>query len=80
MRCHRRSGFLCWLLICCLAAAIHTTPAFAKQRVDLIVAHGIVVTMDGQRRILEDGAIAVQGDAIAAVDTTAKYRRHVRIG
>ena len=27
--------------------------------------------MDEKRRILEDGAIAVQGDAIAAVDTTA---------
>jgi 5-methylthioadenosine/S-adenosylhomocysteine deaminase len=27
--------------------------------------------MDGTRRILENGAIAVQGDAIAAIDTTA---------
>jgi 5-methylthioadenosine/S-adenosylhomocysteine deaminase len=59
------------LLMCCLAAAIPATPALAKQRVDLIVVHGIVVTMDGKRRILEDGAIAVQGDAIAAVDATA---------
>src|SRR6202046_3159744 len=62
---------LCWLLICCLPAAIYATPAFAKQRVDLIVVHGTVVTMDAKRRILEDGAIAVQGDAIAAVDATA---------
>jgi 5-methylthioadenosine/S-adenosylhomocysteine deaminase len=62
---------LCWLLICCLPAAIHATPAYARQRVDLIVVHGTVVTMDGTRRILENGAIAVQGDAIAAIDTTA---------
>jgi 5-methylthioadenosine/S-adenosylhomocysteine deaminase len=62
---------LCWLLICCLAGAIQATPAFAKPRVDLIVNHGTVVTMDGKRRILEDAAIAVQGDAIAAVDSTA---------
>src|ERR1700735_3637756 len=62
---------LCRLLICCLPAAIYATPAFAKQRVDLVEAHGTVVTMDGQRRILEDGAIAVQGGAIAAVDATA---------
>ena len=68
---------LCWLLICCLAAAIHATPAFAKQRVDLIVVHGTVVTMDGTRRILENGAIAVQGDAIAAIDSKREYRRHV---
>jgi 5-methylthioadenosine/S-adenosylhomocysteine deaminase len=61
---------LSWLLICCLAAAIPATPAFAKQRVDLIVVHGTVVTMDGQRRILENGAIAVQGDDIAAIDAT----------
>src|ERR1700735_3711583 len=62
---------LCRLLICCLPAAIYATPAFAKQRVDLIVVHGTVVTMDGKRRVLENGAIAVQGDAIAAVDATA---------
>jgi 5-methylthioadenosine/S-adenosylhomocysteine deaminase len=71
---HRKSGgglSLSWLLVCCLAIAIRATPAFAKQRVDLIVVHGTVVTMDEKRRILKDGAIAVQGDAIAAVDTTA---------
>jgi 5-methylthioadenosine/S-adenosylhomocysteine deaminase len=44
-------------------------PALAKQRVDLLVVHGTVVTMDGTRRIVDDGAIAVQGDAIAAVDS-----------
>src|SRR5450631_4581574 len=60
----------CCLLVCCLAAAIPATPVFAKQRVDLIVVHGTVVTMDGKRRILENGAIAVQGDAIAAIDAT----------
>ena len=60
-----------WLLICCLVAALHAGTAFAKQRADLIVVHGTVVTMDGKRRILEDGALAVQGDAIAAIDATA---------
>jgi 5-methylthioadenosine/S-adenosylhomocysteine deaminase len=68
----RRSQSLCWLLICCLPAALYARPAIARQRVDLIVAHGTVVTMDGTRRILEDGAIAVQGDAIAAIDSSAK--------
>jgi hypothetical protein len=66
----RRLQSLCRLLICCLAAAISATPAFAKQRVDLIVSHGTVVTMDGKRRILQNGAIAVQGDAITAIDAT----------
>src|ERR1700677_1572870 len=66
-----RWQILHWLLICCLPAAVHATPALARQRVDLIVVHGTVVTMDGTRRILENGAIAVQRDAIAAVDTAA---------
>ena len=63
----RRLG---WWLIGCLAA-FHAAPASARQVIDLIVQHGTVVTMDGTRRILQDGAIAIQGDAIAALDTTA---------
>jgi 5-methylthioadenosine/S-adenosylhomocysteine deaminase len=35
-----------------------------KEKVDLLVTGGTIVTMDGERRILEDGAIAVKGDAI----------------
>jgi 5-methylthioadenosine/S-adenosylhomocysteine deaminase len=65
-----RCQSLSWLLLCCLTAAIPAKPALAKQRVDLIVVHGTIVTMDGERRILENGAIAVQGDAIAAIDAT----------
>ena len=38
-----------------------------KQEVDLIVSGGIIVTMDGARRILQDGSVAVKGDAIVAV-------------
>jgi len=43
--------------------------AFAQQKqgVDLIVSHGIVVTMDGARAIYQDGAVAVRGDSIVAV-------------
>jgi 5-methylthioadenosine/S-adenosylhomocysteine deaminase len=52
-------------------AVFHAKPAFAKERVDLLVVHGTVVTIDRTRRILDDGAIAVQGDAIAAVDSNA---------
>jgi 5-methylthioadenosine/S-adenosylhomocysteine deaminase len=38
-----------------------------KQEVDLIVSGGIVVTMDGARKILRDGSVAVKSDAIVAV-------------
>jgi 5-methylthioadenosine/S-adenosylhomocysteine deaminase len=63
-----------WLLLCC------ALPAFAKQRVDLIVLHGTVVTMDANHRILQDGAVAIQGDAIAAVDTAANIQSNYDSG
>jgi 5-methylthioadenosine/S-adenosylhomocysteine deaminase len=34
---------------------------------DLLIAGATVITMDGERRVIEDGAIAVVGDSIAAV-------------
>jgi 5-methylthioadenosine/S-adenosylhomocysteine deaminase len=43
-----------------------------KTKVDLLVTGGIVVTMDGPRRILEDGAVAVKGDEILAVASRAE--------
>jgi len=48
-----------------------------SKKVDLIVAGGTVVTMDGARTVYDDGAVAVSGDAIVAVGSTreieAKY-------
>ncbi len=43
----------------------------AKKKVDLLVTGGAVVTMDADRRFIEDGAIAVQGDAIVTVGPRA---------
>jgi 5-methylthioadenosine/S-adenosylhomocysteine deaminase len=43
-----------------------------KEKVDLLIAGGMVVAMDGERRILEDGAVAVRGDAILAVGPRAE--------
>ncbi|HEY6264300.1 MAG TPA: amidohydrolase [Candidatus Acidoferrum sp.] len=43
-----------------------------KEKVDLLVSGGTVVTMDGERRILEDGAIAVKGDVIVALGPRAE--------
>jgi 5-methylthioadenosine/S-adenosylhomocysteine deaminase len=37
------------------------------KRVDLIVSGGTVVTMDASRRVIEDGAVAVEGGRIVAV-------------
>ena len=56
----------------CVAVAIAgaSTCALAqqkKQQADLIIAGGTVVTMDAERRIVEDGAIVAKGDVILDV-------------
>ena len=43
-----------------------------KERVDTIVTGGTVVTMDGQRRLYDSGAVAVTGDTIVAVGSLAE--------
>ncbi|MEJ7848437.1 MAG: amidohydrolase [Pyrinomonadaceae bacterium] len=39
----------------------------AGQSVDLLILGGTVISMDGERRIIEDGAVAVKADKIVAV-------------
>jgi 5-methylthioadenosine/S-adenosylhomocysteine deaminase len=49
-----------------------------KEKVDLIVTGGTVVTMDGTRAIYDDGMLAVKGDTIVATgprsELEAKYQ------
>jgi 5-methylthioadenosine/S-adenosylhomocysteine deaminase len=42
-------------------------PVLAKEKADVLVTGGTVVTMDAQKRVIEDGAVAVRGDSIIAV-------------
>src|ERR1700694_4734114 len=42
-----------------------------KEKVDMVVAGGTVVTMNAERRIIEDGAVAVKGDTIVTVGSRA---------
>ena len=41
---------------------------------DLLIAHASVLTMDDQRRILDDGAVAIRGREIVAVGPTAELQ------
>jgi len=50
-----------------LALVITASHAVAKTSVDLVLTHGTVVTMDTQRRVLEDSAVAVSGEVIVAI-------------
>jgi 5-methylthioadenosine/S-adenosylhomocysteine deaminase len=43
---------------------------------DLLIAGGIVVTMDAQRRLIEDGAVFVRGSSIAAVGKRSDLAPH----
>ena len=46
--------------------------AQSKNKADLIISGGTVVSMDGQRTIYDDGAIVVTGDTIVAVGPRAQ--------
>src|SRR5262245_33244082 len=52
--------------------------AQAPRQVSLIVHNGIVVTMDGARRVIDNGAVAVDGSDIVAVDTDDAIRKQFR--
>jgi 5-methylthioadenosine/S-adenosylhomocysteine deaminase len=45
--------------------------ASAAEPVDLIVSARFVMTMDGTARVINDGAVAVRGERILAIDTKA---------
>lgn len=60
--------YLCLFLLLCGSVAV----AAAKERADLIVAHGTVVTMDAQKQVIDDGAVAVRGDSIVGMGTTSQ--------
>ncbi len=48
----------------------------SPRHADLVVAHGLVVTMDAQRRVLPDAAVAITGDTILDIDSSATIAGH----
>jgi 5-methylthioadenosine/S-adenosylhomocysteine deaminase len=45
---------------------------------DLLISGGTVVTMDAEFRVIEDGAVAVEGDTIAAIGKRAELEARIR--
>ncbi len=64
----RAAGTIAGLLV----ALIGTVLAEAPRRVSLVITNGVVVTMDGARRIVSPGAVAIDGSRIVAVDAATK--------
>src|SRR5258706_13497676 len=57
------------LLLALLLVLAGASSAFAQKRkstVDLIISGGTVVTMDGSRRVIENGGVAIKGGRILA--------------
>ncbi len=56
-----------------LTYSIARQPIFAEQpsAASLVITNGIVITVDGARRVLNPGAVAINGAEIVAVDTPA---------
>src|SRR5687767_12695742 len=54
-----------------IAAPIAWSIGIAQQTASLIVSNGMVITVDGSRRIFNPGSIAINGTDIVAIDTPA---------
>src|SRR6201990_940795 len=81
MRANLKRTLLCLALLshAFLFDAHAARPQRAK-RVDLIVSGGTVVTMDAARRVIEDGAVAVEGGRIVAVGKSRDIARRYVAG
>ncbi|HKM83193.1 MAG TPA: amidohydrolase [Candidatus Acidoferrum sp.] len=70
-RCFRCSSLRCFLILLCLLGAKPAleaqTPAKEAVSVDLLITGGTIVTMDADRRVIENGFIAVRGDTIVSL-------------
>ena len=62
------------ILMASLSTPLTALTEIPAERVDLLVRGGTIVTMDGARRVIEDGAIAVRGGRIVAVGTRAEIQ------
>jgi 5-methylthioadenosine/S-adenosylhomocysteine deaminase len=61
-----------------LAAMVAVSAQNAPREVELVVTGGTVVTMDGAGRLLDAGAVAIDGADIVAVDTADTIAKQFR--
>jgi len=66
-----------WLLAMSAASAIGQESAKQAVSVDLFISGATIITMDGERRIIENGEIAVLGDSIIGVGPAPLFPKGV---
>jgi 5-methylthioadenosine/S-adenosylhomocysteine deaminase len=72
-RCMRASLNRCLLALMILFAGLIVPARLpAKEKADLLVTGGTVVTMDSARRVLVNGAVAVRGDSILDIGSSGE--------
>jgi cytosine/adenosine deaminase-related metal-dependent hydrolase len=76
----RHSKMLALSLFGTLFAFPGAVQAAGVERADILITDGTVITMDRDRRVIDNGAIAIVGKRIAAVGTTAELRARFSVG
>ena len=66
------------VVVCVLTFSAVVVLAQTPRQVSLVIVNGIVVTVDGSNRIINSGAVAIDGTDIVSVDTTENVRRQFR--
>lgn len=67
------------LVVLLVSVLAHAVPQ-SRERADLLLLGGTVITMDARRTVIEDGAIAVRGDSIVAVGQRAAIEAQYSAG
>lgn len=69
--CFRSSSLRCFLILLFILSAQPSleaqSPAKQAVTVDLLITGGTIVTMDSDRRVIEDGFLAVNGDTVVSI-------------
>ena len=66
------------VLLAAAVAAVSAAQPSSPRTVSLVVTNGFVVTVDGARRVIDRGAVAIDGRDIVAVDTAAAIAARYR--
>ncbi len=64
-----------FLLVVLVLLILHQSNFAQLKPVDLIISGGTVVTMDGEKRLILNGAVAVKADKIVAVGAAGEIAR-----